>query len=229
MGSGSRDFVAANTDKTSIASDCGVDEQPLTMICWANMDDVTNLYTVFSQNNTANNTVVRSIAMRGSDVGDPVEVEIADDSADGFVLNAGTYTAGKFYCVGFRLEAALAELFVSGVEVDQDSTDTVGGWTVNTTAFGVKNRLTPANWAEGKIAHGQIYNRVLLDYEMAEIAFGNVQNVPEGLMGWWPLWDNGVDPTLQDISGNGNDMTNDGSDEGTGLGPPIQFSMAVGG
>ena len=129
------------------------------------------------------------------------------------VISDSTWTHVAFTHTGTN-----AEVFVDGASCNACGTITAMPNGTGIIRWGTYN--TGGFPFDGEMADLRIYDIVLSDAEIAEIATGDLSCVRNGLVTQLYAMEPGTDPGFPDRSGNGNDGTNEGTTESSN-GPPI--------
>lgn len=217
-GTGSRDFVLANTDAVVLSS-APAGSVPITLAIWSRSDSQTATQSPMVLGRSLSVNPFVGIIYRGSTT-DAVRVQhINDLGTVAFADSTTDYTADKWEHTAGTFATALQEVFFKGVE-EAENAATPGTTTLDRTAVGCWQTTIQADHFSGELAEARVYSKVLVDYEVKELHAGSFQTIVENLLVWWPLWDNGSPATIQDLSGQNNDGTNDGTDEGASTAPP---------
>ena len=199
-------FDDASTEYLEVASAI-VSGHPLTFACWAKPDAAVNSSLVaISDNGVDNQTYM--LAARG--VADPKAAQFVIRHSGGTVNVLGTveWSIGSWhhFCA-VSATATSHAVYLDGAD-KQTSATSAEPTGLDTTAVGREPRLTPANYASGRIDHAVIYNVALTDAEVAMLAAGASPLLirPTGLVAYWML----VGGVLVDVIG-GVTLTNNGA------------------
>lgn len=84
-----------------------------------------------------------------------------------------------------------------------------------------RNGSEDAKYWDGRLAHAIVSNTGFDGGMVNEIMHNPMAAGLGSNLFWCPLWDVGTNPTIQDLSGNGNDGTNNGTAEWGDDGPPV--------
>ena len=197
-----------------------------TFSVWAKLDNLTTSGSSFFDiaDSTVSSTSVMARIFYYNPSGQ-IQCYIRDAAGN---INSVTYswtaTGSWHHFVGKRTGSTI-ELFIDGVSVGSDSTNTLGAHTSAhyTTIGNIRNAIAPSGapyWMDGNLADVRVYDTDLSSTDIAALYGG--ENITTNLVGHW-LKDT---PSLLDHSG-----TNDGTNEGSAFAydnpsPAVEFGKA---
>ena len=197
----------------------------------------------FSDANPENNIGYILCRTSGSTLGEILSRQTGTGSADrnivffsrystfgGWNSPAGSILNLKWYFVAVTYDGGSSSnnptIYINGNSVAVNESTTPSGTYPNDSAYSTYIGNRPADTARtfnGKIAHVQMFNRVISQGEVKQIMFfpGSIRN---GLVGYWPLLGSASPET--DLSGNKNNGTVTGAIKGT-TEPPINGMFTI--
>lgn len=181
---------------------------PLTLVCWFRADILDQQATIVSLGDTAGNTeyFILNVTL-GEAVNAFAKGGVPDDGATTsttFSTNVWHHAAGVFASTTSR------SAYLNGGGKTTNVTS-VSPSSIDTTAVGRTGKQTPADYFDGSIAEVGIWNTNLSDAQVTSLAGGTspLFIAKANLKGYWPIF-GGRSPE-RDYSGNGNDLTVNGT------------------
>lgn len=162
---------------------------PLTLACWFNVADVTNVHNLMGISDSTVNTQGYFLAARGNATGDPVSARyvpntfVNADTSTGF--SANTWHHG---CAVFAGKDDFRAYIDGGSEGSNTAASDVSG-TMDNISIGRLTRSTPQNYTTGLIAECAIWDVALTAAQVSVLADGRAPSnlAPSSLVFYAPI------------------------------------------
>ena len=185
--------------------------EPFSMACWFYSDDITLGQSLIWVGDKDVHNHAQMLVLSGDQSGDPISA-ISRDSASITVASTSTgYSANVWHhAAGVWADTDDRAAFIDGGSKGTSGINrSVSG--EDRISIGRNGDSTPDGYMSGRIAEAAIWNVALADAEIAALARGIKPNHirPGNLVLYCPLW--GIHGPEIDLSGNGNDLTLNGT------------------
>lgn len=186
-----RAFVRASSHKAVHAA-TALSGVPLTLACWFNSDDATVSQALVSMAVIGDNDNYFMIYAAGNVLGDPLRAECGSATASGAASTSSGYTVDTWHhAVGVFTTTTSRAAYIDGANSGSD-TAAVTPASLDRTAVGALERLTPGLFLSGQVAEAAIWSAALDAAEITALAKGFCPKLirPQSLVAYWPLFGN---------------------------------------
>lgn len=183
-----RAFVTASSQGLSYAG-AVLAAEPLTMACWAFVDNLTATHCLMSLTDGTSNSRRMDLLANGAATGDPVQAFKQNSGTSDSAGTSAAYPSGTwFHAAAVFAGATSRAAYLNGASKGTNATS-IATPVLNKTGLGYLPRLTAASYLSGRMAEAGIWNVALSDAEVLTLARGvsPLMVRPEALIAYWPL------------------------------------------
>lgn len=167
-----------------------VGDEPLTLACWFNSDNVTARQTaIYVGDKASADKHYWCLVLQGSFAAKPVSAITRGAGGESAATTSTGYSANTWHhaCAVFAANNDRAAFIDGGSKATNTGNQNVG--TVDRTSLGRLGDATPSGYLSGLLAEAAIWNAALTDDEVALLAKGVSPLLvrPEALVAYWPL------------------------------------------
>lgn len=184
-----RAFASASSQYLEYAG-AVVTATPLTMACWAQVNNITANHWLMALADSADGDSVVGIRCAGAVANDPIQARLITATGSSAIASINNYPgAGTwFHAAGVFASATSRFVYLDGTQSTESTTNRAMP-TVDRTSIGRKGGLTAEEYLDGRAAEAGIWNVALTANEIASLAKGASPLMirPNALVAYWPL------------------------------------------
>lgn len=185
-----RDFVRASSQYLEVTTGIAT-ATPLTIACWANLDDNTNSQDLVSVCRKTSTQQAFRLNAGGNAAGDPIRAVTTNNATNGIAVTSVGYSLGVWtHCAATFTSSTSRKAYINGSGGTADTTSVTPSGIDRTMIGAIWSNSVIANATDGRLAEVGIWTVVLSDAEILALAKGaNPATIrPDKLIGYWPVW-----------------------------------------
>ena len=164
------DFVRADSENFRFSGFAPV--TPLTMACWFNSDDITNVQTLLAAPDSGANGHYHRVFLWGSN-NDKIGIQTGDAGGNSIASTAGSYSITTWHhACGVSATTTDRRVYLDGTNDKGTNAVLRTPAGIDRFAIGALDELTPGAYMDGRIAEVGVWDIALTDAEVDVLAAG---------------------------------------------------------